>query len=534
MHLLFLVAILILGAGLRFWNLDVKPLWMDEVITALFSLGRSYNDVPVEQILNPAAIDQLFKLHPTTCANIAQTIAVQSVHPPLFFCWLHQWMQLVPGNWVWQLRSLPALVGVIAIAAVYFLNRVAFSKTSGLIAATVMAVSPFAVYLSQEARHYTIPMLLIVMALLGLVRIQQDLQQEKINVSVWIGWIVVNIVGFYVHYFFALAIVAQVLTLIALQVRRQRSMQFSERSNWIAITLSTLGIGLLCLPWLPTFISHMTRPETDWLEVSQPGWLSFVAPLYQLLAGWLVMVISLPVEFQPWWIAIPAGMLMLVFGGWLAWQVVKGLRRLWDDPKTHWETLTLMSFLMWVLLEFLAIVYILRKDITQVPRYNFIYYPAVCSLLGASLWQLPNHKKTYTPLIVAGVASSIFVVSNLVFLKSYHPDRVAANILDSSSDRPLVVMAYNDFQDIALGLSFALALQQKSDFAFMSRSQGYDQLWRQLPKLNAQSKQLWTIAPGLRRQDFPEKLSLSGTTCTLNLSKHYRIGIPYQGYDCQA
>ena len=73
------------------------------------------------------------------------------------------------------MRSLPALIGVIEIAAIYCLNRLVFSKSAALMAAALMAVSPFAVYLSQEARHYTLPMLLTTLALLGLIKIQQSL-----------------------------------------------------------------------------------------------------------------------------------------------------------------------------------------------------------------------------------------------------------------------------------------------------------------------------------------------------------------------
>jgi uncharacterized membrane protein len=85
--------------------------------------------------------------------------------------WL-RWKMALPLSWVWKLRALPALIGVVSIAAVYQLNRVAFSPAAGLTGAMVMAVSPFAVYLSQEARHYTLPMLLVILALLGLYQMQ--------------------------------------------------------------------------------------------------------------------------------------------------------------------------------------------------------------------------------------------------------------------------------------------------------------------------------------------------------------------------
>lgn len=544
--LLGLMMALLIGAILRFWNLDLKPLWMDEVITALFSMGRNYLEVPVEQFFTGSALDQLFQLKPTTCADIAQTVSVQSVHPPLFFCWLHQWLHWVPGDWIWKIRSLSVIAGIIAIALVYWLNRIAFSPSAGTITALVMAVSPFAIYLSQEARHYTVPMLFVIVALVGLIQIQQDLLHGTRSPQVWIGWTLVNGIGFYVHYFLVLAIAAQFFALVILQIRLRHPWRFWWQT-WGTIVLSGLGIVAICLLWLPTFISHITRPETDWLATSDAAWWSFLMPLYQFAAGWLVMVVSFPVEYQPVWIIVLSALLMLLFAGWVIWCVVKGLKLLWNDPKTHWSTLILVSFVVGVLIEFLAIVYILGKDLTQVPRYNFIYYPAVCALIGASFWKLqPSKFESPIPLYFVGALSCIFVVSNLVFLKPYTPDRVAQNIL--SPNCTAIAMSYNDFQDIALGLGFALAIQHKERtrsaaelsqpcqpaFALVSRTQGYDAFWRKLATLNAPPVQkFWAIAPGLRMRDFPNQVQIQGKLCDRNPQAQYRIGIPYVGYDCR-
>ncbi len=548
-HALILIGVVFLGALLRFWNLDAKDLWMDEVITALFSLGRSYLDVPLESAFSRSALDQLFTLQPTTCAAIAHAVSIQSVHPPLFFCWLHEWLswlQPVNQSWVWKLRSLPALAGVGSIFAIYSLNRTAFSKPAGLVGAIVMAVSPFAVYLSQEARHYTVPMLLLSLALLGMIRLQQDLREQRLQPSVWLGWVAVNGVGFYVHYFFILATIAQLLTLAVLVFNLHRSTFKAPvdfyRHSWLALLMAAGGIGLIYLPWLPTFLGHLSRPETDWLTPTQAGWLTVIAPLYQLLAGWVLMTIALPVENQPLWVVIPAAVLMLLFSGWLTWQVLKGLKKLWQTPETHWETLTLASFIGWVLVEFLAIVYLLHKDLTQVPRYNFIYYPAVCALIGASLWKGRSDQdfrlKPLLPLVLAGLISCGFVVSDRVFLKPYQPQQVAKTIQSNASESTIVVMAHQDWQDIALGLSFALDLlkaDSKTKFAFLQRSQGYDSVWQSLksPKINDSSPQnLWIIAPGLRGKDFPPQLALSRSVCARDPSRYYRVGVPYQGYRC--
>jgi len=604
-HYLVLAGILLLGGCLRFWHLDLKPLWLDEVITALFSFGRNYYEVPLNKAFPLAALEPLFTLKPeTSCAQIAQTVSSQSVHPPLFFCWMHNWLRLVdvlPLSWVWKLRALPALVGVVAIAALYQLNRVAFSRSAGLSGAMIMAVSPFAVYLSQEARHYTLPMLFVILALLGLHQVQTDLYQRQLRPGVWLGWIIVNSVGFYVHYFFLLAFVAQVATLLVniLTFRSLPTLHPSSstvrlsahvealhpRRALIAVTLATTAVCLTYLPWLPTFLSHMTRPETDWMKPFEPDWMDTIAPLYQLPMGWILMTIALPVENQPLWIAILMVLLMVLFTGWLLWQVSSRFGQLWSTPETHLATRMLVLFVLCVVLQFLAIVFILGKDITSVPRYNFLYFPAVCALLGACLTQdqaargggklwrstldassaRPKYTLTWVVLLV-GVLSSTLVVSNQAFLKPYQPDQVARTVHLDAAPPLLMGMAYGDFQGVALGLSFALALHEYDDrapdprqyFAFIprvrsatsqsstagARAQGTPtiaQVWQNLATLKQPLHaplNLWLVVPGLKQVAYPPQLSLlqqSGMSigCNVDRDRFYRLGIPYQLYRCQ-
>lgn len=589
-HCLLLAGILLLGTVLRFWNLDAKPMWLDEVITALFSLGRDYYQIPLEQPFAVELFDQLFTLKPeTSCPQIVQTVSTQSVHPPLFFCWLHNWLSWTaafPQSWVWRIRAFPALLGVLAIAAIYQLNRIAFSAQAGLLGAMVIAVSPFAVYLSQEARHYTLPMLLVILALLGLYHILLDIQQYQFRPILWFGWVVVNSIGFYVHYFFLLAFLAQAVTLAFLGRRKWGKVgEMGEMGESIPpnplLPSFLLPIAAVCftyLPWLPTFLSHITRPETDWLESSRSGWLAAIAPLYQLIIGWVLMVVALPVENQPIWIAAPAALLMMLFTGWLAWQMSSRLRQLWIAPATHLATRMFGVFLLTVLLEFLAIAYVLGKDLTLIPRYNFIYFPAVCALLGAGLGERKKEQRTrqthLTPhtshlpispisstspslfslpliwaVLLIGILSSAAVVSDLAFQKPYQPQQVAANMRVEPNAPLLVSMGYRDWQDVALGLSFALALRQqdlqaengrsRSQFVFLKRH-SYEQVWQTLSNLKHSLSlplHLWIIAPGLTRSDYPAQLAFSNpsgprSTCQLDSNHHHRIGVPYQLYRC--
>lgn len=540
-----LIVVIALGAILRFWYLDLKPLWLDEVITALFSLGQSYNDVPLEVVFPLDYLEQIFTFQPaTTCSQIAQTVATQSTHPPLFFCLMHSWIGIpmvgvLTNGLVWSLRSLPALFGVMAIAAVYLLNARAFSPAAGLIGAALMAVSPFAVYLSQEARHYTLPSLLITLALLGLMQIQQDLfRRQQLRPSVWLSWVIVNSIGLYVHYFFILAFIAELSTLLGLMYWQRHAIPYK---SWVVASCAVIGVVTSFIPWLPVMLGHFNRSETSWLP--QPH---NIAPLYQTLGSWVLIVIALPVENQPLWIAIPAGLLMVLFGSWVGCQVFKGLRQLWHKPATQLATLTLLSFTLLVLLEFFAIVYLLSKDITLVPRYNFVYYPSLCALIGASLIKAKSQKafrqNFYFLLFTVSFLSCILVVSNLVFQKPFEPQQVAQNMNQEPSVPLMVIMGYKDYQDVALGLSFALALEKvrsesSSEFAFFKSSLGYESVWQKLSQLTpptASKLNLWVVAPGLKQQDYPLQLAVSGTTtCTIDPTQNYRIGVPYQLYRCK-
>lgn len=538
-----LAGILLLGAMLRFGNLALKPLWLDEVITALFSLGQGYGPVPQGEILPLTFLDQLFTLQPAaTCSQIADLVTVQSVHPPLFFCGMHLWLRTIAPldlPWAWSLRALPAAFGVAAIAAVYALNRVAFSAKAGLMAAALMAVSPFAVYLSQEARHYTLPMLLVTLALLGLVQIQRDLQQQRQRPWLWLGWVGTNSLGFYVHYFFLLAVIAQGLTLWGWMLR-QRS--YLQRRQWLIAGLAIAALGLSYLPWLPTLLAHMGRPETDWLTLPATGWLRYLSPLSQILAGWVIMVVALPTENQPLWIAISMGLLMFGFFGWLSWQSYRGARLLGRNPQSQPATGILLGFLLCVLLEFLAIVYGLGKDITIAPRYNFVYYPAICALLGASLVNLPGRQSQawrypqQLPLLV-GACSSILVIFNLAFLKPFVPEQVARDLLQGSSGPPTVLMATDNTQDIALGLSLVLAIetQARPDNAVR---------WGFIPPPTASLAvalpqqqnipDLWLINPQQQLAEFSSQFNLAEQkwVCSATPGQGSSVGIPHQHYRC--
>ena len=76
-------------------------------------------------------------------------------HPPFYYALLHGWMRLA-GDGEAGVRTLSALCGALTIPLIYLLGRRMAGEGAGLVGALILAVSPFHVRLSQEARMYTL------------------------------------------------------------------------------------------------------------------------------------------------------------------------------------------------------------------------------------------------------------------------------------------------------------------------------------------------------------------------------------------
>jgi hypothetical protein len=120
------------------------------------------------------------------------------------------------------------------------------------------------------------------------------------------------------------------------------------------------------------------------------------------------------------------------------------------------------------------------------------------------------------------------------------------------SKKPLIaIVSYTSLQEIALGLSFALELRQQVPpdavensvrFAFLNRSQSYQQVWKTLVKLPQSLSpplNLWVVAsPGMRTKDYPPQLRLASLPgqrrmlCRVDPEEFHRIGFPYQLFRC--
>ncbi|MBW4674097.1 MAG: phospholipid carrier-dependent glycosyltransferase [Desmonostoc geniculatum HA4340-LM1] len=365
----------IIGFGLRLINLTAKPPWTDEFSTLVFSLGNNFLAVPLNQAI---ALDILLQpLQPNPAASIGDVIhnlVTQDTHPPLYFVLAYLWMKLFPSEGglvsLFAARSLPAFIGAISIPAVYVLGRVAFrSSLVGNLAAAMMAVSPYAVFLSQEARHYSLAALWVIGSLTCLVQVTRHLQNRTL-LSMWVAltWVEINALGFATHYFFSLTVCTEAVVLMFLAwYQKQTSTKFSLlfSSSWQRIYAVATGTLMASLIWLPIFLENRNRDNlTEWIRGSRNG-LDWISPIFQALGTLITMISLLPVESAQLLVVIPSGLVMLIFFIWAVPILVRGIKVQLQHPENRIMIQMVAGVAMSAIALFFIFTYFLGIDLTR-------------------------------------------------------------------------------------------------------------------------------------------------------------------------
>ncbi|HEY9642921.1 MAG TPA: glycosyltransferase, partial [Coleofasciculaceae cyanobacterium] len=555
-----------IGAAIRFSHLSDKPPWTDEFATLVFSLGHSFESVPLNQVISLDALLQPLQLEPQAgAAAVLQHLFAEDVHPPLYFVLANAWLRLFSGSLISPetglvsiglARSLPALFGTASIPALFGLSWLLLrSPLASQLTAAMMAVSPFGVYLAQEARHYTFGILWVIASLCCLVVAVQQMQRHRpLSIGLTGLWIVINGLGIATHYFFMLSLGAMALALGGLamrQVRQDRKVLLTP--PWQRIYLVMLGTAIAGAVWLPILQDIRSREITQWIQNDQPfNWLDLVNPIAQSIAAWTTMLVLLPLESEQLSVAIASGAVMLVFILWVVPQLWRGLRQQRLAPQTGEGVRVMVGVVLGAIALFLLITYGLRTDLTRGARYNFVYFPAVILLLGtslAALWQIPalssrrfgkqSGKLVVSLILCVGLLSGLTVVNNLGYRKYYRPD-ILVPMIESRSANPVLIATTQSTlvqtgEMMGLGWQF-LTQQRPHSPQFLLAHQRQDPchtgcvatttLQQALAQISS-PLDLWLI-------NFHAPVNLDERRCTLDPQPQlYVSGYQYQLYHCQ-
>jgi uncharacterized membrane protein len=459
-HLLLLLGWIALGTLLRFTNLESKPPWSDEWATLVFSLGNSFRTVPLDQIISVDTLLSPLQLNSdTNTQDVIKNLLTESTHPPLYFVINHWWLKLFSSDSglvsIWLGRALSSLLGIAAIPVIFGCSYLLFrSPIISQLAAALVAVSPYGVYLAQEARHYTLVILWVILSLTFLSIAISYLQQKKVlSLTLVLFWIVVNGSGVATHYFFGLTLVTEIVVLFGFWWQDFRKNSKNILNNyWSKIYLAIIGTIISSSVWIHTWLTIPDNQLTSWVFKENP-FTQFFEPLSRLLVWLITMVFLLPIEGVADWVSIASGAIILILLIWLVISWVSNFKKAQQLPSMNLVTKVLARFSLSAIALILIITYVFKADLTLSARFQFFYYPVILLLISIALsisWQEPTQQHTWFKpqgrkiillTLLMGIVGSLTITNNYAFQKVERPDLVVSAIAKARQQETPVVIA---------------------------------------------------------------------------------------------
>lgn len=281
--------LILLAAALRLFRLGVKSFWLDEATSVVMAQVN------------------------------AQTLVFALIHRQgnmaLYYLLLRGWSLL--GGSEFLIRLLSVIFGVAAVPAIYFLGRELYEENTGRIAALLLSVHVFHIHYSQEARGYSLFVLLAIVSSYFCVRMLQAPSGRNL-----VGYVTTGALMVYAQAFGGWVLLAQFVFLL-----------FERRSiGWKNLLGLVVSIGILIAPlaYCVLFVSdrsqlRWTRPlslETLYqfcMDLTSDGGLPLLL-LYFLLAAipvlkreptpfpsrsflllWLLVPVAAVLSLSLWW-----------------------------------------------------------------------------------------------------------------------------------------------------------------------------------------------------------------------------------------
>lgn len=247
------IALIAVGVFLRFYNLDKKVYWIDEVNSSLRTLGYTktelINTAFTGEVVSAEQLQQFQQLSPDRgWGDTWNALTGTAEHTPLFFLLARAWIGIL-GHSVATMRGLAAVFSVLVFPCLYWLCLELFgSARIGWIAMGLVAVTPVHLFYAQEARPYTLLSVLILASSALLLRAMRTQTRTS-----WILYGVTIAAGLYTQLLFSLVAVAHGIYVLMMQ---------GWRSPTTRAYLLSAGAGFLSLaPWIANLIRNWQKVQ---------------------------------------------------------------------------------------------------------------------------------------------------------------------------------------------------------------------------------------------------------------------------------
>jgi mannosyltransferase len=271
----------------RPWRPSWSPLLA--AVAGLTLLGFLIRLAEFDQSLLGDELSTYWIVHDHSLGDVLSSVrSNDEITPPLYFVLGWASLKLGPDpEWV----RLPSLVaGTAAIPLVYLLGARTVGRGAGLVAAAVMALSPFMIYYSVEARSYALMIALLTASTVALLTALDSRRGRW-----WVVYAACSCAALLSHYTAVFPLAAQFVWVI-----------WAHREAIRELLLANLGVLVGFSPWIPGFIADNNSPTTAILSALQPFTLDAVRFAVE---QWTIGYPYVRLESVP---GVAAGVLVLV------------------------------------------------------------------------------------------------------------------------------------------------------------------------------------------------------------------------------
>jgi uncharacterized membrane protein len=295
------IAAVLLGAVLRFVNVEDRVVWLDESATALRVSGYGFSDLEREVfdggVHTIADLERFQRVDQSRgIGQVVEGLAREEAGwPPLHFVLLRLWTGFA-GDSMTALRLFSSFVSLLCFPLVFWLARELAPDTSGpargfpWAALALFAASPFHLVYAQEARAYALWTVATLAACAAFLRALRTGRSRD-----WVVYGGVLAVGFYTFPFTAFVAAAHLLYAIV-----RFGPQPTRQTRRVLVALVPAGVAIL--PWAGAMVRNLllARESVSWTAET-------VIPIPFLVYSWISNVFRLFVDLpsvvlwlEPW------------------------------------------------------------------------------------------------------------------------------------------------------------------------------------------------------------------------------------------
>jgi len=416
-----LILLTSLGTFFRIYHLGSQSIWLDESC-AFF---RANNN--------------LLKLW---------TNQINESSPPLYDIILHYWLKFF-NKGEFQLRLLSAIFGILLVPLSFIVSNYIFNQRVALFSTLLVAISPYHIYYSQDAKMYT----LLSFLSLGSFFVFY-LALNKARIIYWCIYIIITVLLLYCHNYGFLLVVTQAAIFIFLYKIYHK--------NLFKFLLSQLIIIFLSIPRIICLSQQISMNMNPWINYPRAidiiktfthfSLLSWRLPKHFLVV--MAMIIGLPI-------------FIFVFSSAILIKVeCREKKSFYFDCYEKY----VFFFASLIIPLIIALLISLKKPIYVAGRYDMLVFPFFCQVIALGLDRI--NSDTLRKILLFGIViSTVFCLYVYYFIYWKSNDRLIAEYIKTYANRDDVLiftnLTINPFRYYCSGKEFT------NVFAFPEGTSGY-------------------------------------------------------------